>query len=118
MEEIEEILIQADVGVNTTMMLMENVRDIVHSKGLSDSSDLESVIQQEILNILDETDQPLDISDHQPYVILVLGVNGAGKTTAMRMVTGFLTPTSGNVLVSGLDSVSYTHLTLPTNREV
>ncbi|MEC9257706.1 MAG: signal recognition particle receptor subunit alpha, partial [Candidatus Poribacteria bacterium] len=61
MEEIEEILIQADVGVNTTMMLMDNVRDIVQSEGLSNSSDLEGVIQQEILNILDEIDQPLDI---------------------------------------------------------
>ena len=104
MEEIEEILIQADVGVNTTMMLMENVRDIVHSKGLSDSSDLESVIQQEILNILDETDQPLDISDHQPYVILVLGVNGAGKTTTIGKLAHRFRSEDNSVLIAAADT--------------
>ena len=104
MEEIEEILIQADVGVNTTMMLMENVRDIVHSKGLSDSSDLESVIQQEILSILDETDQPLDISDHQPYVILVLGVNGAGKTTTIGKLAHRFRSEDNSVLIAAADT--------------
>ena len=105
MEEIEEILIQADVGVNTTMMLMENVRDIVHSKGLSDSSDLESVIQQEILSILDETDQPLDISDHQPYVILVLGVNGAGKTTTIGKLAHRFRSEDNSVLIAAADTI-------------
>ena len=104
MEEIEEILIQADVGVNTTMMLMGNVRDIVHSKGLSDSSDLESVIQQEILDILDETDQPLDISDHQPYVILVLGVNGAGKTTTIGKLAHRFRSEDNSVLIAAADT--------------
>ena len=104
MEEIEEILIQADVGVNTTMMLMDNVRNIVQSKGLSDSFDLEGVIQQEILNILDETDQPLDISDHQPYTILVLGVNGSGKTTTIGKLAHRFRYEENHVLVAAADT--------------
>ncbi|MEC8841290.1 MAG: signal recognition particle-docking protein FtsY [Candidatus Poribacteria bacterium] len=104
MEEIEEILIQADVGVNTTMMLMDNVRDIVQSEGLSNSSDLEGVIQQEILNILDEIDQPLDISDHQPYTILVLGVNGAGKTTTIGKLAHRFKSEDNHVLVAAADT--------------
>ena len=104
MEEIEEILIQADVGVNTTMMLMDNVRDTVQVEGLSDSVDLEGVIQQGILNILDETDQPLDISDHQPYTILVLGVNGSGKTTTIGKLAHRFRSEDNHVLVAAADT--------------
>ena len=52
MDEIEEILIQADVGVDTTLTLMDNVRERVKAEGLSDSSELESVIKSEILQLL------------------------------------------------------------------
>ncbi len=51
MEEIEEILIQADVGVNTTMLLMDNVRETVEERGLQDSTDLEPVIREEIQKV-------------------------------------------------------------------
>ena len=53
MEEIEEILIQSDVGVDTTLTLMDNVRERVKSEGLSDSSELASVLKSEILNCLE-----------------------------------------------------------------
>ena len=58
MDEIEEILIQADVGVDTTLTLMDNVRERVKAEGLSDSSELESVIKSEILKLLGD-DVPL-----------------------------------------------------------
>ncbi len=100
MEEIEEILIRADVGVDTTLTLMDNVRAAVKAKGLHDSSELESVLKEEILKLLGDN-IPLKIGEisregvgtdaaqipsrvaEKPYTILVLGVNGAGKTTTI-----------------------------------
>ena len=103
MEEIEEILIQSDVGVDTTLTLMDNVRERVKSEGLSDSSELASVLKSEILNLLGE-DVPLHIKDEKPYTILVLGVNGAGKTTTIGKLANRFTTNGHNVLVAAGDT--------------
>ena len=103
MEEIEEILIQADVGVDTTLTLMDNVRERVKVEGLSDSSELEAVIKSEILKLLGE-DMPLQVNDEKPYTILVLGVNGAGKTTTIGKLASRLTTDGQRVLVAAGDT--------------
>ena len=82
MEEIEEILIQADVGVNTTLELMDNVREVVRAKGLKDASELGEILKQEMLNVLGG-DTHINVDGGQPHTILVLGINGAGKTTTI-----------------------------------
>ena len=103
MEEIEDILIQADVGVNTTLALMENVRETVRSKGVQDSADLEGIIKQELINILG-ADQPLNVETAQPYTILILGVNGAGKTTTIGKLAHRFKSESKRVLVAAGDT--------------
>ena len=103
MEEIEEILIQADVGVDTTLTLMDNVRERVKADGLNDSSELESVIKSEILNLLGE-DVPLQTKDETPYTILVLGVNGAGKTTTIGKLAHRFITDGHRVLVAAGDT--------------
>ena len=103
MEEIEEILIQSDVGVETTLTLMDNVRERVKSEGLSDSSELASVLKSEILNLLG-ADVPLEIKDEKPYTILVLGVNGAGKTTTIGKLASRFTTNGHHVLVAAGDT--------------
>ena len=103
MEEIEEILIQSDVGVDTTLTLMDNVRERVKSEGLSDSSELASVLKSEILNLLGE-DVPLQIKDEKPYTILVLGVNGAGKTTTIGKLASRFVTNGHRVLVAAGDT--------------
>lgn len=103
MEEIEEILIQSDVGVDTTLTLMDNVRERVKSEGLSDSSELASVLKSEILNLLGK-DVPLQIKDEKPYTILVLGVNGAGKTTTIGKLASRFIADGHRVLVAAGDT--------------
>jgi len=103
MEEIEEILIQSDVGVDTTLTLMDNVRERVKSEGLSDSSELASVLKSEILNLLG-ADVPLRIKDEKPYTILVLGVNGAGKTTTIGKLSSRFIADGHRVLVAAGDT--------------
>ena len=67
------------------------------------------------------SDFSLNMSDHD--LVGLIGPNGAGKTTIFNMLTGVYAPTSGNIefngeFIQGIKPVSYTHLTLPTNREV
>ena len=101
MEEIEEILIQADVGVDTTLTLMDNVRARVKADGLSDSSALESVIKSEILDLIGE-DVPLQVKGEKPWTILVLGVNGAGKTTTIgKLASRFVTDGHRVIVAAG-----------------
>ncbi|MCG9129302.1 signal recognition particle receptor subunit alpha, partial [Candidatus Poribacteria bacterium] len=103
MEEIEEILIQADVGVDTTLTLMDNVRETVKEKGLGDSSELESVIKHEVMKLLGE-DVPLNFESELPYTILVLGVNGAGKTTTIGKLASRFHADGNRVLVAAGDT--------------
>ena len=103
MKEIEDILIQADVGVNTTLALMDNVRETVKSKRLHDSSDLEDIIKQELVSILG-ADQPLNVETAQPYTILILGVNGAGKTTTIGKLANRFKSEGKRVLVAAGDT--------------
>lgn len=104
LEEIEEILIRSDVGVNTTITLMENVREAIRKKGLIDSAELENVIKTEISKILGEIDQPLNISTAKPYTILVLGVNGAGKTTTIGKLAHRFRSEGKEVIVAAGDT--------------
>ncbi len=103
MEEIEEILIQADVGVETTLTLMDNVRETVKERGLGDSSELGTVIKEEIQNLLGE-DTPLKLESESPYTILVLGVNGAGKTTTIGKLASRFKTNGNRVLVAAGDT--------------
>jgi fused signal recognition particle receptor len=103
LEEIEEVLIQADVGIDTTLSLMDNVRERVKSRGLSDSAGLGDIIKQEILNILGD-DKPIDIDVASPYTILVLGVNGAGKTTTIGKLAHRFKSDGKRVLIAAGDT--------------
>ena len=103
MEEIEEILIQADVGVNTTLELMDNVREVVREKGLNDASDLAEILKEEMLNILGE-DAPINVNGGQPHTILVLGINGAGKTTTIGKLAHRFRSEGKRVLVAAGDT--------------
>ncbi len=102
-EEIEEILIQADVGVDTTLTLMDNVRETVQEKGLGDSSELGTVIKDEIINLLGE-DISLKLTGEPPYTILVLGVNGAGKTTTIGKIASRFNADGKRVLIAAGDT--------------
>jgi fused signal recognition particle receptor len=103
MEEIEEILIQADVGVNTTLELMDNVREVVREKGLNDASELAEILKQEMLNVLGE-DAPINVGRGQPHTILVLGINGAGKTTTIGKLAHRFRSEGNRVLVAAGDT--------------
>jgi fused signal recognition particle receptor len=82
LEELEELFITSDVGVNTTTKIIENVRDELSRKALKNPEELRISLKKHILNILNIPNN-LNTTEDKPYVIMVLGVNGAGKTTSI-----------------------------------
>ncbi|MGE5389490.1 MAG: signal recognition particle-docking protein FtsY [Deltaproteobacteria bacterium] len=83
-EELEEILIEADVGVNTSLELVKSVRDSARKQKMNDSSQVMTLIREEVRKMLESSgDLSLRSSEEKLTVILVVGVNGAGKTTSI-----------------------------------
>nr|WP_314877045.1 signal recognition particle-docking protein FtsY [uncultured Pseudomonas sp.] len=84
LEEIETRLLTADVGVEATSVIVQNLTQKVARKQLADADALYKSLQDELTALLRPVEQPLQIdTQHKPYVILVVGVNGAGKTTTI-----------------------------------
>ena len=82
LEDLEEVLITADVGVNTTMEIMEKLEDAIRSKKITDPQDVREELKLIVEEILSKDDTKLDAS-HSPTIILMVGVNGVGKTTTI-----------------------------------
>ncbi|UCG80470.1 MAG: signal recognition particle-docking protein FtsY [Desulfobacterales bacterium] len=83
LEDLEEILITSDIGVQTTMALVEQVREGVEKKDLSNPEELKHALQDQIVSFLKVPSKPVQISQNKPHVIMVIGVNGVGKTTTI-----------------------------------
>lgn len=82
LEDLEEVLITADVGVNTTMDIIEKLEDAIRRKKITDPQDVREELKLIIADILSKDDTKLDAS-HSPTIILMVGVNGVGKTTTI-----------------------------------
>lgn len=82
-EELEDLLIQADVGFDTTMLLIAKLKARVKEERLTEGHELHTALKKEISYALSEHHAPLKFDDHRPNVIMVVGVNGAGKTTTI-----------------------------------
>ncbi len=84
LEEIETLLLSADVGVEATTQIITSLTEKVERNQLSDPSVLNEILQQELTNLLEGSSQPLSVENNgQPFVILMVGVNGVGKTTTI-----------------------------------
>ncbi|MBP0999636.1 signal recognition particle-docking protein FtsY [Serratia fonticola] len=82
-EELEEQLLIADVGVETTRKIIESLTLHASRKQLKDAESLYGKLKEEMAEILAKVDQPLDVGGKTPFVILMVGVNGVGKTTTI-----------------------------------
>ncbi|MBQ8965131.1 signal recognition particle-docking protein FtsY [Ruminococcus sp.] len=101
-EELEETLILSDIGVNTSMKICDRVRDYVKQKGITDPTQIKDILKDVIAEMLGE-EQPLDMST-TPSVILVIGVNGVGKTTTIGKLAYQLKNEGKRVIVAAADT--------------
>lgn len=84
-EALETLLLTADVGIETTQKILDNLTAQVKRKSLNDPATLQEALKEQLTQILAPCEQPLSIN-HKPFVLLMVGVNGAGKTTSIAKI--------------------------------
>lgn len=102
-EELEDALILSDLGVETTEYIIEELRDRTKSKHLSDGNDVKEELKAIISEILTENDTSMHI-ESTPAVVLVIGVNGVGKTTSIGKLASYYKSMGKNVLLAAADT--------------
>ena len=103
LEDLEEVLITADVGVNTTMEIIEKLRLAIKSKGITDPQDVRYELQLIVEDILTTENSKLDV-EHSPTIVLMVGVNGVGKTTTIGKLANRYKSQGKKVLLAAGDT--------------
>lgn len=103
-DELEEILVAADVGIRTTSRLLGQVKKEVAEKRLRDPEAVRSVLKSNIVEILGKEFSPLNLEGEKPRVVLVVGVNGVGKTTTIGKMAYMLKNEGKSVLLAAADT--------------
>lgn len=103
-DELEELLITADMGPQFTHDLIDDVQQRVKRKELQDASQIKNVLQQRMLAILKQIEKPLAIPKNQPFVIMAIGVNGSGKTTTIGKLSNMLHQDGHKILLVAADT--------------
>jgi fused signal recognition particle receptor len=104
LEALEEQLIMADLGVETTERVLELLRQRLDRSELSAQEPVMSALKETLTELLADQERPLDITRHQPFVILVVGVNGAGKTTTIGKLAYRLQRQGHSVMLAAGDT--------------
>ncbi len=102
-EELEELLIMADVGFETTEKILDDLRSSVKKKGITDPNEVKNELCEVVCAILDENDNAMNIST-KPSVVVVVGVNGVGKTTTIGKMATYYTAQGKKVLLAAGDT--------------
>ena len=103
LEELEEALIMSDVGAQTSTKIISNLRDRIKKEKIENEEDVRNALREEIKAILDEVDNGLKLATH-PSVILVVGVNGGGKTTSIGKIANRLKQDGKKVVIAAADT--------------
>lgn len=111
LDELEEALIGADIGVQTSLEIIEDVRKQVDRQSLKDVDELKAVIRRHLIEIFDKAERSRGVSsetsvaaDVTPYVLMVVGVNGAGKTTTIGKLAQRIKADGYDVLICAADT--------------
>ena len=102
LDELEELLITSDIGASTTMYILDELRERIREKRLTEPEDAKAELKEILLSLIGES-EPLRLST-KPSVILVIGVNGVGKTTSIGKMSAELKSQGKRVLVCAADT--------------
>ena len=103
LDELEEVLIMSDIGMDTSIKIISNLRERIKKENIKDEEDVKKVLREEMKKILDITDINLKLNT-KPSVILVIGVNGVGKTTSIGKIANRLAKDGKKVVVAAADT--------------
>jgi fused signal recognition particle receptor len=104
LEELEYSLISADIGVRTAGEILESIRQKVERNVLQDASELRGVVRQELLEILQANERPMRYAAAPPTVVMIVGVNGVGKTTTIGKLAKRFQEGGQEVLICAADT--------------
>ena len=103
LDELEEALIMSDIGMTTAVKIVNNLRKTIKKENLKDEEDVKNALRKEMQEILDEVDNSLHL-ETKPSVILVVGVNGVGKTTSIGKIANRLRKDGKKVVIAAADT--------------
>lgn len=103
LEELEEILIMSDIGVDTSVEIIGRLRNRIKKEKIESEEDVKNALREEMKKILDEEENGLDLSK-KPTVILVVGVNGVGKTTSIGKMANRIKKEGKSVIIAAADT--------------
>ena len=103
LEELEEILIMSDIGMDTSVKIINHLRERIKKEKIEDEEDVKKALREEMQKILEVTDISLHLNT-KPSVILVVGVNGVGKTTSIGKIANRLAKDGKRVVVAAADT--------------
>ena len=103
LDELEEILIMSDIGMDTSVKIIGNLRTRIKKEKIKDEEEVKKALREEMKKILDVTDINLHLNT-KPSVILVVGVNGVGKTTSIGKIANRLAKDGKKVVVAAADT--------------
>ena len=102
-EEIEETLVMGDIGINATTSIIDNLKKQVKEQGIKDPAECRKILIQSIRDELEVTDTAYEF-EHRKSVVLVIGVNGVGKTTSIGKLAGMLKDEGRKVVLAAADT--------------
>jgi fused signal recognition particle receptor len=103
-DELETILITADVGVDATQSLLDTLQKKVRREGLTEASELQEALKEALVDLLAPLQAPLDLTPHKPFILMLAGVNGAGKTTTIGKLAKLYQAQGLSVLLAAGDT--------------
>src|SRR5690554_5563217 len=108
LDNLEEILVTSDVGVSTTLKIIERIEKRVARDKYLNADELNTILKEEIQALLAENNssdfENFEYGDHKPYVIMVVGVNGVGKTTTIGKLAHQLKQAGNRVVLGAADT--------------
>ncbi len=104
LDELEETLISDDIGVETTLKLVSELRDAYRSRQIAKTDDIVPFLKEHIKSYWPDRDRQLHLAQDGPTVVLVAGVNGTGKTTSIAKLAYILSRNNKNILLAACDT--------------
>lgn len=103
-DELETILLTSDVGMDATNFLLSNLKEKVKKEKLTEAAELKQALQDCLLELLIPLEKPLDLGTQKPFIIMIMGVNGAGKTTSIGKLAKYFQSQGKKVLLAAGDT--------------
>ena len=104
LDDLEEVLVTSDVGVETTVKIIKRIEKRVATEKYLNEGELQQMLKEEIIDLLGENETPIKNTEVKPYVIMVVGVNGVGKTTTIGKLSNMFKQQGLKVVLGAADT--------------